>query len=643
MPVASTINIVDKEETTPHCFCFKPAVRLLTDDVGLVYECHYTDIDLWETYSLQEDDDEPEEEEEDVNKLGRRRDSQPPRSPSPEERPSIPSTHASAEAHSHIHSHSHSPCQSNQSSKDKASPAIQEIVDALKAIAGTVKNDLPGAWGTKPVAVNESTPTSKYNQTYNSDSGSRIPRVNSKHRQQQQQQPKAITDKTTTSYSFTRKQRMVICGFHMHAQDWQAFKSLIWKAELDLEKSLLFDGNGEENRECVYAQRHHEILLRHPYLHGTFLRKAYDSACRAYLVTVGRWLNWEKEVLEGKTSPLGGAPTCFCGSRMRLSSSSLPVINHRGGIRVDYYCASRLSDARHGCSRVVDASRWVGWQPPRPIHPLAHELKDQKLAGIELGLKGEIRTNSSEGGDLNTVWPPSEKQRDGQLDSGVEEWDAEPVNKTSPLHSLRRGTWDQIVDEQHGDGADDDDDDENDEDGDGEDSGYEYGAEQSHEETTPTKPFKPRLLRLPEGFEDDFRSNQGVTVRQKGGNSPEPSQEVRSERRRETYFSLTSKIRDLDKAIAPARTDIDKTFQTIEMRLTTWQGSTGRLREYAAALRLDGCDNPTLRCRVCKEGTLSRANIPCFHLAMCDKCIREHAECVVCHRTIESSQRIYWG
>ncbi|KAF9939254.1 hypothetical protein BGZ67_009744 [Mortierella alpina] len=617
MPVASTTPATHKD-STPHCFCFKPSARLQTADVGIVYECHYTDLDLWLHLAhdpLRQVQCSPAR----APSLAHYR--QSPRSPSPQQRPANPSALEVCSSHS-------SP--SLSSNKDKKRPAIQDIVNALTILVEGTKNDLPPYWGGQrnksAVASSEPGP----GDYSHSESGKST-------RGSLKQEP-AMISRTSPA---TKKRRRVICGFHMHGDDWQAFKPVIWNAEFALEDSLLYYNKVEHECESIYARRHHEIVLRHPRLHGTLLRKAHDSACDAHLATVGRWVNWEREILHGKTSPAGGAPVCFCGARMRLSST----LHHGSGVRVDYFCALRLDDSRRGCSRVMDAANWVSWQPEYPIHPLIFSSRGQWDSKLETeGKDGTCKLDCSDDNGSAAAWGLIEQRRIQQHDLhqpelGIMEW-------VAPLYSNLRRRQDDSGDRSQQQVVVEDDDDEDDVDNDDEESEDRCDTEESYADIPLTEPFRPRMLVLPEGLVD-----AGGRIEHKdrrfASNSkriwPESLAVSRLKQLQDTYAVLGDRLCQLDQSLAPARIRAEESFQAVEVRLMTWQGSTGRLREYAAALRVDGCDNPTLRCRLCKEGALSKANKPCFHLAMCDRCIRDHPECVVCDSTIDSSQRIFWG
>ncbi|KAF9967040.1 hypothetical protein BGZ70_000329 [Mortierella alpina] len=620
MPVASTTPATHKD-STPHCFCFKPAATLQTEDVGIVYECHYTDLDLWLHLAH---DPLPQALSSPARAPSFPQYRQSPRSPSPQQRT------ASASAPEVCSSHSSPSLSSN---KDKKRPAIQDIVNALTILVEGTKNDLPPYWGGQrnKSAVASSEPALG---DYGHGEGGKNTRGSLKQG----------TTMISRSPPATKKRRRVICGFHMHGEDWQAFKPLIWNAELTCEDGLLDCKKDELECESIYARRHHEMVLRHPRLHGTFLRKAHDSVCYAHLATVGRWVNWEREILHGRTSPAGGAPVCFCGTRMRLSSTP----QHESGIRVDYFCALRLDDSRRGCSRVMDAAKWVSWQSEYPIHPLVLTSRDEWDSRLETeGRDGTSKLDCAEDNGSVASWGPSERTERRRIhqqdldhsESGIMEWAA-------PLYSnLRRKQGDsgdrsppQEVVEDEDDAGDTEDDDE--------DSEAHCDLEESYVGTPSTEPFRPRMLVLPGGLVDtggriEHKSRRFASESRRLW--PESLEVSRLKQLQDTYAILVDRLCQLNQSLAPARIRAEKSFQSVEVRLMTWQGSTGRLREYAAALRVDGCDNPTLRCRLCKEGTLSKANKPCFHLAMCDRCIREHPKCVVCHSTIDSSQRIFWG
>ncbi|KAF9951543.1 hypothetical protein BGZ72_006963 [Mortierella alpina] len=250
MPVASTIPAAHKD-STPHCFCFKPSARLQTQNVGIVYECHYTDLDLWLHLAH---DPLPQAQCSPARTASLTHYRPSPRSPSPQQRA------ANASAPEVCSSHSSPSLSSN---KDKKRPAIQDIVNALTILVEGTKNDLPPYWGgqrSKSAAASSEPVPGDYSPI----DGGKGSRASLK------QGPPMITRSTPA----TKKRRRVICGFHMHEDDWQAFKTLIWKAELSREDSLLDYTKDELDCDSVYAGRHHEIVLRHPRLHGTLLPPA---------------------------------------------------------------------------------------------------------------------------------------------------------------------------------------------------------------------------------------------------------------------------------------------------------------------------------------------------------------------------------
>ncbi|KAF9119202.1 hypothetical protein BGW39_000484 [Mortierella sp. 14UC] len=107
------------------------------------------------------------------------------------------------------------------------------------------------------------------------------------------------------------------------------------------------------------------------------------------------------------------------------------------------------------------------------------------------------------------------------------------------------------------------------------------------------------------------------------------------------YGPLMQRLHE-SKLLAAERERSTKAIQRSETRLRDWEESIERLGEYVKELRQDGLDNSTLLCRSCGKGTFLHANVPCYHLVMCDDCIKKYQRCVVCSTKIESSQRIYW-
>jgi hypothetical protein len=56
-------------------------------------------------------------------------------------------------------------------------------------------------------------------------------------------------------------------------------------------------------------------------------------------------------------------------------------------------------------------------------------------------------------------------------------------------------------------------------------------------------------------------------------------------------------------------------------------------------------NNMTPTCVICLENLAIYANVPCFHLIYCDKCVlrgSSYSECMICKNNVETLQRIYY-
>ncbi|KAF9926938.1 hypothetical protein BGZ65_007027, partial [Modicella reniformis] len=286
-------------KTPPHCFCFKPAIQVYTENTendDLVYECHYTNAGLWLEHRgpfLQQGHE--------SNPSAKPSTSTSPRSP-----PALlqsPVLNTVKDQHPHP-----------RTIPSKNKEALQDVTDALQGLVNSIgRNHLPYKPPTQPLS-----------------------------------RP-------------SNRRQMIVCGFHMHACLWEHFKLLV------VDHKLAQSSNTRRAlQDTLLARQHHEIVLRCRDHHSQLLDLAEKSRCAANIKTINRWLNNGNKVMNGTSSPLGGAPICFCGTRMKLSST-----HHGEMLNIAYFCARRLVDAKGGCSRVMKAEKWVQWQPLDPIHPLS--------------------------------------------------------------------------------------------------------------------------------------------------------------------------------------------------------------------------------------------------------------------------------
>jgi len=613
-------------KTPPYCFCFQPAIELHTEE-GLVYECHYTNIGLWLEHKGSESGS--------SSKLST--EASPQSSPTSQPSP-VPNTAKGQSAHVHH-------------------PDIPGVVQALAQIQQSlqiqasqhIKNVGSGSLG------GSGSDSKKFGQpsTLSTLSTSTLPTPPKKSN------PPSLPLPVNDS-------QMIVCGFHMHTCLWEYFQRLVRDQEFSFRSGTPRSTRTGERQDAILARQHHKVVLQHPDFHNRLASQAEKSTCATNTKTFRRWVNGYEGV-NGKTSPSGGAPICFCGTRMKLSST------HHGELNIAYFCAGRLMDAKSGCSRVMKAERWVQWQALEPTHPLS---STQATA-----MSDTIDTEDDSGTDMDDHPNPiiSQAPRNGSWwDRQSEETDTwgddseeleedqsitpdvqahydteEPWDRyadkgsslkelqTLPLlaglvtvgsgseetiirvnHSREAGVRFRRSDEQsvsmgqdryghtlHG-------------------HGYRQGAEgDSHP---------------PQGHEDDPRSGCTLGYWSKDSHSMVPtrmSREYSIGQRLELFQGRLNELHDL----SPEKSQANKDLQELEARLGRWRESYVRLSDYKRTLCEEGLDNPTLRCRRCKEGSLLHVNIPCYHLVMCDHCIQEYPRCVVCNATISATRRTFWG
>ncbi|KAF9437651.1 hypothetical protein BGZ76_011765 [Entomortierella beljakovae] len=227
--------------------------------------------------------------------------------------------------------------------------------------------------------------------------------------------PKTTISKTTSQKLApppANSQQKIVCGFHMHMELWELFKTHGRSLEQERreKKQRGRERNGYRHQEVpskkkeitpikqdiMLARWHHEIVLNHRSLHSELRSLVLKSSCKPYHHTFGRWINWGEEVIGGKTSPAGGAPHCACGLPMKLS-----WFNRNQESSVVFFCELRLADTKTGCSRAVNSGKWVQWQELDPVHALntKNQLIETPAAYTLIGSDEEYSSCSDEDED----------------------------------------------------------------------------------------------------------------------------------------------------------------------------------------------------------------------------------------------------
>ncbi|KAI8600731.1 hypothetical protein EDD21DRAFT_376347 [Dissophora ornata] len=686
----------------PHCFCFKPAVEVYTEGDGLVYECHYTNPRLW----LEQPSP--------LSPLPQYQRQQQPVESSPSIKTlatTITSSASSFSTSPQLPPLSQLSTPTVASTPHVLTADFLEIRQFIESLQGSNKGDLPSTWGrpmrgqprvidsnrkrdtdnrsnanyitggpsafngnsiahgdntgnggivtngggtTNGVTATNGTSCTNGTSAYKGTStlnGGDSPYSRSVYHSfaGQGKSPIKISDSEPSQPSDNRQ--ALVCGFHMHTDDWGRFKYLV-KSQGPTHNSVSL------NQQAALAAQHHEIVIKFTDIRKQMLRVAKEHECHASAITIRRWIDCKgEEVAErtfpqisGATSGMGGAPICFCRERMRLSMKH----NERGS-NVAFFCAARLADAKGGCSRVLNAGNWVQWQILEPIHPLAvipSTSADSLGADNTLDTVAEYCFGDKSPSDTGIRHTEQDKFMD-ELDDEVREQQADFVDPESErvvpeavdvTCSAEEG-WDQDITASSG--------------------------------VTSTKP-RLRSLPLPPGLimcgdrivRADSRSGGLKAAIPKSEDNAQPG-DSNSQGENETsnqwwegnslnstelwplslstaipadgLKKLERQLYDLHNILIPNGMRTETGLQELEARVSKWRDSCGRLKEYTQLLHGDGLDNPTLKCRRCKEGPLLHANFPCFHLVMCDDCIKGHPQCVICHATIKETRRTYWG
>ncbi|KAG0377346.1 hypothetical protein BGX24_006294 [Mortierella sp. AD032] len=421
---------------------------------------------------------------------------------------------------------------------------------------------------------------------------------------------------------------MGVCGFHMHTSTWEKFKLQLLQAE-----SMTAGGGGPlgrsqgSEREKVFAEGHHQLALRHTCLHDGFIQLARVDGCKAQMTTVAQWIAWEQEIVSCsakwavRKNPIPGhilsSKARLCSAKVqprRDDSGQLTYVEN--GLAVFRQTAKDNGNSQETLPTAALASALASALDHKPQTNDDPSRESRQDSGIE------VDENDPEGDDENDGSEPDWSQ------STTWCLNASPYHRMRPLslstNLLRKCDWSgdlkarRWIEPQEG----------------GRNDAYNHGNEEcdySHQD------HQRRIY-----------DNNGETDL-----SMRPMADVRSlsvSQMRGMYLSLETPkeygtlIQRLhgSKLLAAERERGTKAVQGSETRLRDWEDSIERLGEYVKELCQDGLDSSTLLCRSCGNGTLLHANVPCYHLVMCDDCIKEYRRCVVCSTKIESSQRIYW-
>ncbi|KAI1308942.1 hypothetical protein EDD11_004151 [Mortierella claussenii] len=81
----------------------------------------------------------------------------------------------------------------------------------------------------------------------------------------------------------------------------------------------------------------------------------------------------------------------------------------------------------------------------------------------------------------------------------------------------------------------------------------------------------------------------------------------------------------------------------VEQELEFEQARHASLVQVIATMERNAHEMTQIKCRICFEGTLTHAVLPCLHLVMCEDCATRVNECIVCRVRKTGLQRIFWG
>ncbi|KAK5815066.1 hypothetical protein F5H01DRAFT_344875 [Linnemannia elongata] len=557
--------------------------------------------------------------------------------------------------------------------------AIQDITSILTSFGKTLGPRSPSLF---KHGLKDGSNVSSNSESSNSNSDN--------HNINTQQQPNQIQQQSQPTISVPPspppKPRLVgpigVCGFHVHASTWENFKVQLCHAE-----NVTGGGAGGASpfsrsqgleQDQAFAEGHHKLILRHSYLHGRFIRQARKDGCKAQMTTVAQWTAWEQGIVD-RDSPRSGrvtAPNCFCGFPMRLS-----YLYNGQGPQMNYVCALRYQDVQRGCSRVLSSAKWAVRRKSVPIQIMSLEVRlpsgkiqhrwdesgPKPPTDTGLNLTHRVDKDGSDSQEASSAArlastldhkpPHDDTSRDSRQDSGIEvdenETECEDGDGASEPDWSRSTEWclnassrhrmrllpiptcllemnDQSMDQR----------------GRRRSIPPEEVRKESYDQWGDRRDRnRYEQMKTYDDSGETELSNRSVSTRSVVGVRSLSKAQMKDlylplERPRE-YSPLIQRLRG-SKVLAAERERSEKVVERSETRLRDWEESIERLGAYVKELCQDGLDNNTLVCRSCGKGTFLHANVPCYHLVMCDDCIKTYQRCVVCSTKIESSQRIYW-
>ncbi|KAG0266145.1 hypothetical protein BG011_003132 [Mortierella polycephala] len=115
-------------------------------------------------------------------------------------------------------------------------------------------------------------------------------------------------------------------------------------------------------------------------------------------------------------------------------------------------------------------------------------------------------------------------------------------------------------------------------------------------------------------------------------------------------FSVNKACKDMESFLGREEASLKAKIESLQDQ------EEGRQQEFKAAqtehasvlasiadMERSALNMPRIKCRVCYEGILTHAIVPCFHLCTCLECASQLKECVMCRGPKTGVQRIYWG
>ncbi|KAI1297749.1 hypothetical protein EDD11_006988 [Mortierella claussenii] len=641
----------------PFCFCLEPAVEIPTRNYGIIYECHYTDVNRWFRAQQQE-----------------------------LQNACTTTTITTTTTFSHDHANrlqsefsSLSSVPSSDKGKVLKDKRVASVEVALENIIRTLR--------TMHLVNNTSCLTT-------APTPARVPTsVTATAATGERQNTAVITGAGTSTRSActhagSKEVGTLVCKFHMHSNIWERFKDLFYQHTLvnDGDQASFLNNNKDDDdyddasiiqkHGLMLVQRHHEIVMRCPFILRNQLchiakveeKKgkgiARTTHCELNIQTVDRWTHQGEQVDIGKESgkwvqwqtsePVHALNVMEDGREIladqhahqpsqvdKVSDRELNMFCRAVAVLADTSSDDEYDSPDQCCldgseaeseddDEMDDATKEEGkesWDNNVTLPSITTPWRLAPLplpAGLKETREGMVVRENGSGQGRNTF------RELCFLGSCLERAPVLSVSKPTTARAQLKRVVNGVCTKYASTAA----------------AGAEYFRESTapswHDHDSWTGPVTLSPSTLECSWEEHIKESYSCSSNDQLLRAPIGS--LSSTFTLSTQMDrLVEDVEDANLLMEPQAAMVSSHLQDLEARLRRWQDSSARLKQEVQLRTMKGLDSPTLRCRVCKEGQLKNAVLPCFHLTMCMHCIQANTHCSTCESQIEGTVRVYWG